>query len=97
MHSAIFALCAGTPVVTIPYDRGGKWGILDMMGAHDVDVPYSEITATLLRSKMDDVWAKRMSLQTSVQVNLRALVNSVDDNIGIPLTMYEQAESQGRE
>lgn len=32
MHSAIFALAVGTPVIALPYDDGSKWGILEDMG-----------------------------------------------------------------
>jgi colanic acid/amylovoran biosynthesis protein len=88
MHSAIFALSQGTPVVTIPYDAGGKWGILDMMGARDVEVPFVSVTAESLERKVDEVWARRSELLATVRENLPALAAAVEDNVRIPVETY---------
>jgi polysaccharide pyruvyl transferase WcaK-like protein len=88
MHSAIFALTRGIPVVTIPYDAGGKWGILDMMGAGNLDVPYSQITPELLSRKIDEVWSRRLEIRAAVDAALPALANDVRDNVRIPLALY---------
>lgn len=88
MHSAIFALSQGTPVVTIPYDRGGKWGILDMMGAPDTDVAYETVTAGALRDKVEVAWERRSATADSVRAALPRLKTAVWSNIDIPISMF---------
>lgn len=61
LHSAVFALCQGTPVVAIPYDAG----------ARDLDVPFNGLTADLLAHKIEAVWERREELITSVREALR--------------------------
>jgi colanic acid/amylovoran biosynthesis protein len=94
MHSAIFALCQGTPAVTIPYVTGGKWGILDMMGAHDIDVPCVGITAESLTNKVESVWQRRSELLASVRETLPALATSVEDNVAIAVELYMQPREE---
>jgi polysaccharide pyruvyl transferase WcaK-like protein len=88
MHSAIFALCQGTPAVTLPYVEGGKWGILDMLGAHDIAVPYGDATAESLERKVESVWRRKSELLASVQDALPALAAAVEENVGIPIDLY---------
>jgi polysaccharide pyruvyl transferase WcaK-like protein len=88
MHSAIFALCQGTPVVAIPYVAGGKWGILDMMGAHDVDLPFVGIDADRLERKVESVWQRRSELIASVEARLPALAREAEDNVAMPIRDY---------
>jgi colanic acid/amylovoran biosynthesis protein len=95
MHSAIFALCQGTPVVTIPYDAGAKWGVLDIMGAPDLDVPIGEVSADSLQRKVESVWARRAELLASVQASLPALVKAVEANVDIPVGIFIEGR-QGR-
>jgi colanic acid/amylovoran biosynthesis protein len=95
MHSAIFALCQGTPVVTIPYDAGGKWGILDMIGAHDLAVPFEGISAELLEQKAQSVWARRNELCASVLERLPELAELVKRNVNAPIDMYVAGSAAG--
>ncbi len=88
MHSAIFALSQGTPVVTIPYDEGGKWGIIEMMGASDIDVPYAQITPNMLIQKVADVWERRLEILAAGQVAIPELRATVELNVSVPLEMY---------
>jgi polysaccharide pyruvyl transferase WcaK-like protein len=88
MHSAIFALCQGTPVVTISYDAGGKWGVLDMMGASDLDVPFSQVSADSLTHKVESVWARREALVAAVQARLPALATAAQANVDIPVESF---------
>ena len=88
MHSAIFALSQGTPAVTIPYIVGGKWGILDMMGACDIDVPYAVITADSLTAKIQSVWARRDAMMEAVEERLPALAAAAADHVRVPLAIY---------
>lgn len=88
MHSAIFATVQGTPVVTIPYDEGGKWGILDMLGARDIDVPFRIATTELLQAKIDDAWGRRHATREEVRRRLPALRSAVQANVTTPLAMH---------
>ncbi len=94
MHSAIFATVQGTPVVTIPYDEGGKWGILDMLGARDIDVPFRLATTERLQAKVDEIWSRRHETREEVRSRLPALRNAVQDNVRRPLAMHGMLESQ---
>jgi polysaccharide pyruvyl transferase WcaK-like protein len=97
MHSAIFALCQGTPVVTIPYDAGGKWGVLDMMGARDLDVPFRDVTADSLQLKVESVWARRAEILASVQARLPALASAVEAQVDIPVGIFLARAEKGCE
>jgi polysaccharide pyruvyl transferase WcaK-like protein len=85
MHSAIFALSQGTPVVTIPYDSGGKWGILRMLGLEGIDVPFTEVEAGALSHRVADVWARRDEVRQLVCDRLPILVRDVEANVAIPV------------
>ena len=89
MHSAIIALAQGTPVVTIPYVAGGKWGILDMMGANDVAIPFVGIDADGLGRKVESVWKRRSELLASVAVRLPVLAREVEESVAIPVRIFE--------
>jgi polysaccharide pyruvyl transferase WcaK-like protein len=88
MHSAIFALTQGTPVVTIPYVAGGKWGILDMMEANDVDIPFVGIGVDGLKRRVESVWSRREELLASVTARLPVLAKEAEDNVAIPIRIY---------
>lgn len=85
MHSAIFATCSLTPLVTIPYDAGGKWAILDMMGQVDVAIPYRDLTVSQLDAQIEEVWERRHATAERVRNRLPELVDRVADNVRIPL------------
>jgi polysaccharide pyruvyl transferase WcaK-like protein len=87
MHSAIFATCSFTPVVTIPYDVGGKWAILDMMGQADISVPFREVTADALTALVDAVWDQRVATAARIRKNLPDLADRVSDNVRVPLEL----------
>lgn len=54
MHSAIFAMSCGTPVVTLPYDWKGKWQILADLGLPaPCMIPLSEAEATKIIAGVD--------------------------------------------
>jgi polysaccharide pyruvyl transferase WcaK-like protein len=95
MHSAVFALTQGTPVVTIPYTRGGKWGILEMMGVKDIDVPFEDISAETLSNKTQDVWARRLDLISAVRETLPRLANDVADNVNEPIDVFQSRKLRG--
>jgi polysaccharide pyruvyl transferase WcaK-like protein len=81
MHSAIFALSQGTPVVTIPYDEGGKWGILEMLGVRDVAVPYRIVRSRALGTKLADVWARREDTRREIARAMPALQTRLEESV----------------
>ena len=85
MHSAIFALCLGTPAVAIAYTSGGKWGILDAIGAGEVVVPYRGIDAAALAESVERTWRRRDELTAEVGHRLPSLAAQVDRHLELPL------------
>lgn len=90
MHSAIFALSQGTPVVTIPYDSGGKWGILRMLGLERIDVPFTDVNAGSLSKRVADVWARRDEVRQTVRHRLPLLIRDVEANVAIPVDSFQR-------
>jgi colanic acid/amylovoran biosynthesis protein len=88
MHSAIFATSRGVPVVTIPYDAGGKWGILSMMGVQAAEVPYGEATTAKILARIDEVWSRREALRADIAAALPPLADEVRANLGRPLELF---------
>jgi colanic acid/amylovoran biosynthesis protein len=62
MHSAIFAAAVNTPIVAIPYDKGGKWGIIEELGYGDYLINYDEITPEILIKKTVSCWKNKHAL-----------------------------------
>lgn len=96
LHSAVFALCQGTPVVAIPYDAGAKWGVLDTIGARDLDVPFDGLTADLLARKVEAVWERREELLASVRAALPAAVGAIETAVDTAVAMYVNGTHAGR-
>lgn len=78
MHSAIFALAVGTPVIAIPYDDGAKWGILDDLGAGAHRIPYYAVTSEALIAEFEAVISNRSAYMTEVNARVREQVALVD-------------------
>jgi polysaccharide pyruvyl transferase WcaK-like protein len=94
MHSAIFALASGTPVVAIAYDSGAKWGILEMLGAGEIIIPFRDVSAEGLVSKVMEVWSNRVALLGVVGKHLSELYLSVEDHIRLARDMYEESATE---
>jgi polysaccharide pyruvyl transferase WcaK-like protein len=62
MHSAIFATAVNTPIVAIPYDKGGKWSIIEELGYGDYLINYDEITPEILIKKTVSCWKNKHAL-----------------------------------
>jgi polysaccharide pyruvyl transferase WcaK-like protein len=62
MHSAIFAAAVNTPIVAIPYDKGGKWGIVEELGYRDYLINYDEVTPEILIDKAVLCWENKREL-----------------------------------
>ena len=78
MHSAIFALAVGTPVIAIPYDDGAKWSILDDLGAGPHRIPYHSVTSEALITEFEAVVSDRSAYMTEVSARVREQVALVD-------------------
>jgi colanic acid/amylovoran biosynthesis protein len=78
MHSAIFALSVGTPVIAVPYDKGGKWGILGDLGYSDYMIPYDEVDSVGLRERFVRLMKNRRSVMQRVERQLQAAYAGVD-------------------
>lgn len=81
MHSAIFALSVGTPVIAIPYDIGSKWQILGDLGAGDLIIEYDRVTAEELRSRYDMLIQRGDEIMRHVHKRLADHFRRIDANI----------------
>lgn len=75
MHSAIFALTAGTPVVAVAYDHGAKWNILRDMGLpEELVVPASSLSSTNLVTVFESAWSDRETIKKKIATTLKEKV-----------------------
>lgn len=81
MHSAIFASFAGTPLVAIPYDKGGKWNIIRDLGYRNFIINYSDLNFHSLLSKIEDCWQNKSSILHDVNEKIELNAKLVDKNI----------------
>jgi len=81
MHSAIFALSAGTPVIAIPYDVGAKWQILGDLGAGELVIGYDRVTVDELRARFALLVDRGESLMEGVRAKLQEQYARVDRNL----------------
>ncbi len=77
MHSAIFALTAGTAVLAITYDSGAKWDILKNMGLPEwLVLPVSDIQQIDVVKKFEKGFNERNALMLIVKEKLATKVYS---------------------
>lgn len=81
MHSAIFALSVGTPLIAIPYDVGSKWQILGDLGAGDLIVEFDRVTTEELQSRYDLLADRGDEIMRGVRERLSDHVRRVGDNV----------------
>jgi colanic acid/amylovoran biosynthesis protein len=81
MHSAIFASFVGTPLVAIPYDKGGKWNIIRELGYKDQIIGYSDLSLPRLHEMIQHCWLNKDSILRIVNGNLHRCSDLVDHNI----------------
>jgi len=86
MHSAVFALSVGTPVLAVCYDVGPKWDILDQLGIKEYIVNYGDDEARVL-SKFKKMWKGDYPL-SHVERNLDTFYRMVGDNIKLVREEY---------
>lgn len=83
LHSAIFASVAGTPVIAVSYDSGGKWGVLKRLGLGDYMSSYSDIKAEDLLNKIDAVRKERDEIAGRTGSAVAECLSQVGLNISI--------------
>ncbi|HMP85358.1 MAG TPA: polysaccharide pyruvyl transferase family protein [Candidatus Paceibacterota bacterium] len=83
MHSAIFSLIAKTPVLSIAYDFGPKWGILKYMGVtEDNIIDIVDLSKIDLIDKYNNlIKQKEIIRQDIIRYCNSEFVNSVDSHI----------------
>lgn len=79
MHSAIFALCIGTPVIAIAYDKGSKWGILNELGCGDYLMHYEAMDGKDLISRFESFCENRADIMRQVRKHVEKQMNLVDE------------------
>ena len=92
MHSAIFALSTGTPVLAIAYDAGAKWNILTDMGLPDqARMSAADLLHTDLVARFCDVWKNRKEQMTAVRERLEQVVYpAVEEHMSVARTVYDE-------
>lgn len=81
MHSAIFALSVGTPVLAIPYDAGAKWGILGDLGYSDYMINYDLIDGEKIIKLFEQLKQNRQDIMENIQNRIREQMGKVDENV----------------
>ncbi len=81
MHSAIFALAVGTPIIAVPYDVGSKWQIIGDLGAGDFVVDYDQVHVTELVSRFDRIVADYDSIMSVVRSRFNEHIDRLGDNV----------------
>jgi polysaccharide pyruvyl transferase WcaK-like protein len=79
MHSAIFSLAVGTPIIAIPYDKGAKWSILDDLGYQNHLLPYNLIDGESLINKFEEIIQNRNDFMSIVSKNVKIQIKEVDN------------------
>lgn len=92
MHSAIFATFVGTPLVAIPYDKGGKWNILRDLGYKDHLINYADLSLPDLLGKIEGCWKNKNQILKEVESNIALSIEQVNRNI---IEIKEYASMKG--
>jgi colanic acid/amylovoran biosynthesis protein len=82
MHSTVFALAVGTPVIAIPYDVGAKWQILRDLGVGELMVDYDEVSTELLIELHRHVEEDGARIMAAVATKLADQYAVADRNLG---------------
>lgn len=94
MHSAIFALSIGTPVLAVPYDAGAKWNILEDIGCKPYMLPYQTVTTPLLLQTFQQLMTQREQYIRHTQSEIQNLFTQVDLCITSLVTELNYREKQ---
>ena len=70
MHSNIFALSEGVPVIAIAYLHK-TWGVMRMMGLEEWVIDIEEINAPLLIAKLNKLWCEKEKIKQLIRSKVR--------------------------
>jgi colanic acid/amylovoran biosynthesis protein len=77
MHSNIFALSQGVPVIAIAYFHK-TWGIMQMLGLEKWVIDIEAITPENLISKLIELWQERGQIRHLINVQVKQLIKKID-------------------
>jgi polysaccharide pyruvyl transferase WcaK-like protein len=83
MHSAIFSAFVGTPLVVIPYDKGGKWNIIKDLGYDSQSINYSNVSTKVLIDAVNNCWNNKNEILKFVNGRVKQSASSVEHNISM--------------
>mgnify|MGYP006291999053 FL=1 len=83
MHSAIFSAFVGTPLVAIPYDKGGKWNIIKDLGYEKQMINYTDVTFEKVLSEVDYCWKNRLEMMNIRKKMIQQYADIVEKNISL--------------
>lgn len=83
MHSAIFSAFVGTPLVVIPYDKGGKWNIIKDLGYDSQSISYSTVSTKAIIYAIDNCWNNKDEILRLVNERVKQSASSVEHNISM--------------
>jgi len=92
-HSALFALLAGVPAITIAYQHKGQ-GIMSMLGLDPFCVPMERLSGARVSSLAEQVIAGRDTTVSQVAGRLSQLGDDVDRIIGATLRSIASSEKR---
>jgi colanic acid/amylovoran biosynthesis protein len=75
MHSNIFALSSGVPVLAIAY-RHKTLGIMQMLGLEEWNIDIQEVNGSLLAERLAALWEQREAVRAYLRQALPALIES---------------------
>lgn len=81
MHSSIFAASAGTPAVSVAYDAGAKWRILDEIGNGRWVVDYTDVSGLGLIALMRDAISSREEFRESAPRSIEAMRDDAQERL----------------
>lgn len=87
LHSNLFALTAGTPVVAIAY-RPKTRGVMAMAGMGDWVIDIEDVRGDALALLVDAAWAQRNALRTHLRAALAGLEQDAERALGAIRTDY---------
>jgi colanic acid/amylovoran biosynthesis protein len=77
LHSNIFALIAGVPVLAVAYQYK-TFGVMDLVGLREWTLDIAETTPQALTSMLDKLWAHRTDIATQIQQRTPGIRTEID-------------------
>jgi len=81
IHSGVFALTAGTPVLAIAYEVPKGFGIIGMIEGRDYVLDINAVTAELLMGKTRAILGERERLKKQIREKVAEAVNELETKV----------------